>query len=192
MPVLCRPALAFPEHEITLEDTITAARRMHKNHPQLETAARLIEHTSVRSRRILQPLEQTLRHPGVASRTALYWEAVRRYLPDLVHSALGHADLTTDEIDAVLFVSCTGFSMPSPIVWMINELGFPTSIRQLPFAQLGCTAGSTAISTAAAHCRAFPGHNALIVAFELCSLCYQPTDTDVGSLLSAGLFGDGF
>lgn len=30
----------------------------------------------------------------------------------------------------------------------------------------------------------------LIVACEFCSLCYQPTDLGVGSLLSNGLFGD--
>lgn len=40
------------------------------------------------------------------------------------------------------------------------------------------------------YCTAYPGANALIVAAEFCSLCYQPTDGDVGSLLSDGLFGD--
>ena len=192
MPVLCRPVTHFPEHEITLEDTLEAARRLHPDHPRLETALRLIEHTGVRTRRLLQPLERTLRHPGVAARTELYHEAVRRYLPGLVAEALGEAELSREQIDAVVFVSCTGFTMPSPIVWMINELGFPTRIDQLPVAQLGCAAGSGAISGAARYCRAHPDRNVLIVAFELCSLCYQPTESDVGSLLSAGLFGDGF
>lgn len=30
----------------------------------------------------------------------------------------------------------------------------------------------------------------LVVTSEFCSLCYQPTDSDVGTLLSNGLFGD--
>jgi 1,3,6,8-tetrahydroxynaphthalene synthase len=192
MAVLSRPAVLFPEYEITLKDTLESARRMHASHPRLKTALRLIEHTGVQSRRILQPLEQTLRHPGVAARTELYWDAVRRYLPDLVSAALVNADVSPDRIDAVVFVSCTGFSMPSPIVWLINELGFPRHIDQFPIAQLGCTAGSRAIGIAADYCRAYPDRNVLIVAFELCSLCYQPSDSDVGSLLSAGLFGDGF
>jgi 1,3,6,8-tetrahydroxynaphthalene synthase len=192
MPVLCSPALLFPDYEITVKDTLESAREIHADHPRLGTILSLIEHTGVRTRRILQPLELTLQHPGVAARAELYWEAVCRYLPKLVQTALDYADVSKDQIDAVLFVSCTGFSMPSPIVWMINELGFPTQVRQLPIAQLGCTAGSSAIDLAAQYCRANPRHNALIVAFELCSLCYQPTDTDVGSVLSAGLFGDGF
>src|SRR5262249_9184454 len=33
--------------------------------------------------------------------------------------------------------------------------------------------------------------NVLIVSCEFCSLCYQPEDVDIGSLLSDGLFGDG-
>ncbi|MEV6806751.1 3-oxoacyl-[acyl-carrier-protein] synthase III C-terminal domain-containing protein [Streptomyces sp. NPDC051132] len=192
MSVLCRPAVRFPEHEITLKDTLEAARRLHPEHPRLDTALRLIENTGVRTRRVLQPLELTLRHPGVAARTGLYWEAVHTHLPGLVTEALEHAEVSRDRIDAVTFVSCTGFTMPSPIVWMINELGFSTHLDQIPLAQLGCAAGSGAISAAARYCRAHPDRNVLIVAFELCSLCYQPTDTDVGALLSAGLFGDGF
>ncbi len=40
-------------------------------------------------------------------------------------------------------------------------------------------------------CTAYPDANVLIVACEFCSLCYQPGDIGVGSLLSNGLFGDG-
>jgi len=192
MSVLCRPAVLFPDYEVTLEDTIAAARRIHAEHPRLDVALRLIEHTGVRTRRIVQSLDQAMRHPGVAARIDLYWSAIRKYLPDLVQAALANADLSEGQIDAVIFVSCTGFSMPSPIVWMINELGFSTRLNQLPIAQLGCVAGSSAINISAQYCRAYPDRNALIVAFELCSLCYQPTDSDVGSLLAAGLFGDGF
>ncbi len=192
MSVLCRPAVHFPEYEVTLKDTLEAARGLYPDHPRLDTALRLIENTGVRTRRILQPLETTLQHPGVAARSDLYWEAVRTYLPAVIEEALERGGVSRDMIDAVTFVSCTGFTMPSPIVWMINELGFPTRLDQIPLAQLGCAAGSGAISSSARYCRAHPDRNVLIVAFELCSLCYQPTDSDVGSLLSAGLFGDGF
>lgn len=192
MSVLCRPAVHFPEYEVTLKDTLEAARRLHPDHPRLDTALRLIENTGVRTRRVLQPLESTLQHPGVATRSGLYWEAVRAHLPDLIDEALERGGVSRELIDAVTFVSCTGFTMPSPIGWMINKLGFPTRLDQIPLAQLGCAAGSGAISASARYCRAHPDRNVLIVAFELCSLCYQPTDTDVGALLSAGLFGDGF
>ena len=59
----------------------------------------------------------------------------------------------------------------------------------MPIAQLGCAAGGAAINRAHDFCTAYPEANALIVACEFCSLCYQPTDLGVGSLLSNGLFG---
>jgi 1,3,6,8-tetrahydroxynaphthalene synthase len=34
-------------------------------------------------------------------------------VPDVVARALAHADLTADRLDAIVFVSCTGFTMPS-------------------------------------------------------------------------------
>jgi 1,3,6,8-tetrahydroxynaphthalene synthase len=87
-------------------------------------------------------------------------------------------------------VSCTGFTMPSLTAWLINHMGFRYDTRQIPIAQLGCAAGSAAINRAHDFCTAYPYSNVLIVSCELCSLCYQPTDDGVGSLLSDGLFGD--
>ena len=68
--------------------------------------------------------------------------------------------------------------------------GFRSRTRQIPIAQLGCAAGGAAINRAHDFCIAYPANNVLIVACELCSLCYQPEDDGVGSLLSDGLFGD--
>ncbi|NRO99303.1 type III polyketide synthase [Paraburkholderia sp. NMBU_R16] len=111
-------------------------------------------------------------------------------IPSVTAQALAHAGLSADAIDAIVLVSCTGFLMPSLTAWMINELGFRTNTVQLPIAQLGCAAGTAAINRASDFCIAHPGTHTLIVAYEFCSLCYQPADLDVGSLLSNGLFGD--
>ena len=90
----------------------------------------------------------------------------------------------------IIYVSCTGFLMPSLTAWLINKMGFRSDTRQIPIAQLGCAAGGAAINRAHDFCTAYPDSNVLIVSCELCSLCYQPTDDGVGSLLSDGLFGD--
>lgn len=190
MATLCRPAVAVPEHIITLGDTLRLARELHANHDQLPLALRLIQNTQVAKRHLVQPIEDTLRHPGFEERNAVYVREAKARVPDVVSRALGHADLTADRIDAIVFVSCTGFTMPSLIPWMINELGFRSDTRQLPIAQMGCAAGGAAINRAHDFCLAYPGAHVLIVACEFCSLCYQPTDLEVGNLLSNGLFGD--
>src|SRR5262249_23507503 len=107
-----------------------------------------------------------------------------------VRVALASGGVDVRDIDAIVFVSCTGFLMPSMTAWLINNMGFRNDTRQIPIAQLGCAAGGAAINRACDFCNAYPGANVLIVACEFCSLCYQPTDSGVGSLLSNGLFGD--
>lgn len=190
MPILCRPEVAVPEHVVTAEETLDLARTLHSGHPRLDLALRLIANTGVRTRHLVRPLEETLRHPGFERRNLTYEEEARRRLPQVVEAALGHAGLTAADIDLLVYVSCTGFMMPSMTAHLINGMGFRPDTRQLPLSQLGCAAGGAAVNRAHDFLTAYPHRNVLIVACEFCSLLYQPTDLGVGSLLSNGLFGD--
>ncbi|WP_406323761.1 type III polyketide synthase [Streptomyces niveus] len=190
MATLCRPAIAVPDHVITMEQTVELARTLHPDHPQLELAVRLISNTGVLTRRLVRPIEETLRHPGFTARNDAYEVEAKARVPEVVERALAHAELKPRDIDMIVYVSCTGFMMPSMTAWLINTMGFRPETRQLPIAQLGCAAGGAAINRAHDFCSAYPQANVLIVACEFCSLCYQPTDLAVGNLLSNGLFGD--
>jgi 1,3,6,8-tetrahydroxynaphthalene synthase len=191
MATLCRPSVSVPEHVITMEETLELARERHADHPQLPLALRLIENTGVRTRHIVQPIEETLKHPGFEDRNKLYEAEAKARVPAVIQRALDDAEVLPTDIDVIIYVSCTGFMMPSLTAWLINEMGFDSTTRQIPIAQLGCAAGGAAINRAHDFCTAYPQANALIVACEFCSLCYQPTDIGIGSLLSNGLFGDG-
>ncbi|MFF9870440.1 type III polyketide synthase [Streptomyces sp. NPDC013953] len=191
MATLCRPAVAVPEHVITMQQTLDLARSIHADHPQLALALRLMENTGVRKRHLLRPIEETLKHPGFEARNAVYEAESKARVPAVIRQALDDAELRAQDIDVIIYVSCTGFMMPSLTAWLINTMGFRTDTRQIPIAQLGCAAGGAAINRAHDFCTAYPEANALIVACEFCSLCYQPTDLEVGNLLSNGLFGDG-
>ncbi|MBM7169197.1 type III polyketide synthase [Streptomyces sp. G44] len=191
MATLCRPAIAVPEHVITREQTLDLARELHADHPQLELALRLIANTGVQTRHLVQPIEDTLRHPGLTARNALYEAEAKARVPEAARRALAFAELSPQDIDMIIYVSCTGFMMPSMTAWLINTMGFRPQTRQLPIAQLGCAAGGAAINRAHDFCTAYPQANVLILCCEFCSLCYQPTDLAVGNLLSNGLFGDG-
>jgi 1,3,6,8-tetrahydroxynaphthalene synthase len=190
MPTLCKPSVSVPEHTITMEETLEFAGKVHAGKSQLPLALRLIRNTGVQKRHIVQPIEKTLRHPGLAERNRIFEVESKRWCPGVIERALANAGLAAPDVDAIIFVSCTGFLMPSLTAWLINKMGFRTNTRQIPIAQLGCAAGGAAINRAHDFCTAYPGGNVLIVACELCSLCYQPDDDGVGSLLSDGLFGD--
>ncbi|MBZ4320821.1 type III polyketide synthase [Streptomyces huiliensis] len=173
-----------------MEQTLEFAERTHAGKPQLPLALRLIRNTGVRKRHLVQPIEQTLEHPGFEERNRIYETESKKRCPDVVEEALANAMLRAEDIDAIVYVSCTGFMMPSLTAWLINTMGFRYDTRQLPIAQLGCAAGGAAINRAHDFCAAHPDSNALIVSCEMCSLCYQPDADDIGSLLSDGLFGD--
>ncbi|UUN29929.1 type III polyketide synthase [Streptomyces sp. FIT100] len=191
MATLCKPTVSVPDHVITMEQTLDLARTVHADHPQLGLALRLIENTGVAKRHLLRPIEETLRHPGFEHRNSVYEAEAKARVPAVIQQALQDAEVRAEDIDVIIFVSCTGFMMPSLTAWLINEMDFRTDVRQVPIAQLGCAAGGAAINRAHDFCTAYPEANALIVACEFCSLCYQPTDVNVGNLLSNGLFGDG-
>jgi 1,3,6,8-tetrahydroxynaphthalene synthase len=189
-PILCRPAVHLPECVITLDQTLQLAENLHRDHPQYDLAVQLISNTGVLTRHLVQPISVTIQHPGFEVRNAVYVREAKARIPDVVSAALTNTRVAIDRIDAIVFVSCTGFTMPSLTVWMVNNLGFRSDVCQIPIAQMGCAAGGAAIFRAHDFCVAHPGANVLIVACEFCSLCYQPTDISVGNLLSNGLFGD--
>ncbi|WP_206337740.1 type III polyketide synthase [Streptomyces sp. WAC 06738] len=190
MSTLCKPAVSVPEYVITMEETLEFAKKVHAGKPQLPLALRLIQKTGVRKRHIVQPIEKTLDHPGLEERNRVYEVESKKMTPPVIEEALANADVTAQDIDAIIYVSCTGFLMPSLTAWLINTMGFRSDTRQIPIAQLGCAAGGAAINRAHDFIRAYPDSNVLIVSAELCSLCYQPEDDGIGSLLSDGLFGD--
>jgi 1,3,6,8-tetrahydroxynaphthalene synthase len=190
MPRLCKPSVSVPEYVITMEETLEFAERVHAGKRRLPLALRLIRNTGVQKRHIVQPIEKALHHPGFEERNRIYEFESKKRCPEVIERALANAEVTVHDIDVIIYVSCTGFLMPSLTAWLINSMGFRSDTRQIPIAQLGCAAGSAAINRAHDFCMAYPGSNVLIVSCELCSLCYQPTDDGIGSLLSDGLFGD--
>jgi 1,3,6,8-tetrahydroxynaphthalene synthase len=173
-----------------MAETLDLAERVHHGHPQLGLALRLIRNTGVQTRRIVRPITEILEHPGFAPRNAVYEEEAKQRVPPVVREALANAGVEAPDIDLIVFVSCTGFMMPSLTAWLINNMDFQYTTKQLPIAQMGCAGGGSAINRAHDYCRAHPDANVLIVACEFCSLCYQPTDMAVGNLLANGLFGD--
>src|SRR6185437_757768 len=59
LPVLCKPAVAVPEHVITQAETLELARKLHADHPQGKLVVRLIANTGVNKRHLIRPIEET-------------------------------------------------------------------------------------------------------------------------------------
>ena len=72
LPVLCKPAVAVPEHVITQAETLDLARKLHADHPQSKLVLRLIENTGVNKRHLIRPIEETLVHTGFGHRNLVF------------------------------------------------------------------------------------------------------------------------
>lgn len=190
MSTLCLPHVLFPQHIITQQQMIEHLQQLHRDHPQLALAARMIRNTEVRQRHLLLPIEALTAHRGIARRSELYEQEARRMSSRAARQALRNAGLRPQDIRMVVVTSCTGFMMPSLTAHLINDLGLPGSTVQLPIAQLGCVAGAAAIARAYDFSRQGPDRHVLLVSLEFSSLCYQPQDAQLQSFVAGALFGD--
>lgn len=192
MTVACMPSVALPEHRLTVTDLKRYATQMlGEDFGHLKKIHRIIENAGVQQRYIVRSPEEALNDPGFGARNDLYIEAAKTLCTQAAKDALENAKLRPSDVDLIITTSCTGFMIPSICAHLIPELGMKRSCKRMPITELGCAAGAVALSRAREFCAAYPGSNVLIVAFEFCSLTFQPTDISMQALVSGALFGDG-
>ena len=129
----------------------------------------------------LTPGEQAVRYAAEATPLAI--AAAERALRD--------AGVESGDIGLIVVSSCTGFVLPGIDVQLINHLRLRRDIRRMPFMNFGCAGGAAALTWASDWVRTHPGQTALVVAVEVPSLTFRPSDTSADNLLSVLVFGDG-
>ena len=189
--VACKPSLAVPEHVLTTADVVRQAKLRFADLPHLKSVLRVIENAGIDKRFLAQPLEKALDTQGFGARNDLYTSEVKRLGEQAARDALREADLEPKDIDLIITTSCTGIMIPSLEAFLMPKMGFRPGTKRLPITELGCAAGAVSLSRAREFCQVYPGANVLIIAAELCSLTYQPTDFTMQALVGAMLFGDG-
>jgi alkylresorcinol/alkylpyrone synthase len=179
-------ATASPSEAVDVEDIWKAlgqlrGRRMPR--PSSEQAPG--------TRYLAEPLSSIMTVRSQDEQTAAYIRHAQPLSEEAACSALLAAGVSADRIGLVIFVSCTGYVLPSLDAELITRLGLRRDVDRLPIAELGCGGGLAGLSRAHDYLRAYPLRSVLLVAVEVPSLTFQPQDHSVDNLVAALVFGDG-
>ena len=97
-----------------------------------------------------------------------------------------------DEVDAIVMVSSTGVGEQLTVdARLASRIGFRPDVKRIPLFGLGCVAGAAGMARVHDYLRGFPGHVAVLLSVELCSLTLQRDDTSIPALIGVCLFGHG-
>jgi len=183
---------ALPPHYYD-QDTLLDAlrRRWNDQYFNPERLERLHKNVLVGGRHLALPIEEYEGLDTWGKANNAWIRVAQEVGGEAVLDALRKADLETDDVDTIFFVSVTGIATPSIEARLINRIGLPTRIKRVPIFGLGCVAGAAGIARAADYVRAFPDQVAVLLSVELCSLTLQAEDLSIPNLIASGLFGDG-
>lgn len=191
-PVIVSAAHAAPAHDIP-QALIRAAvaRQFAGKIDDLEKVLSIFDHSRVARRQFVRPPEWHTQPHTRAERNQIYQRDGLELMIQATQSCLASAGCTPTDVDQIVFVSSTGFATPTLDAYLINRLGFNSSVSRVPIWGLGCAAGAVGIARAADYCLARPRSRALLVALEICSLAFMAGELSKKNLVAASLFGDG-
>jgi alkylresorcinol/alkylpyrone synthase len=175
------------------QDALIAAFRdewtgQHFNLDRLEQLHRAVQ---VKGRYLALPLGEYRALNRFADRNRVWREVATNLGERAVREALERSQIAPGDVHHLFFNTVTGLATPSIDARLCNRFRFREDIKRTPIFGLGCVGGAAGLARASDYIRAFPEHNAVLLAVELCSLTLQREDFSLANIISSGLFGDG-
>ncbi|MET8170543.1 3-oxoacyl-[acyl-carrier-protein] synthase III C-terminal domain-containing protein [Streptomyces sp. NPDC005329] len=152
---------------------------------------RLHRSAKVGSRHMTLPLERYGELDGFGSSNDVFIAAATDLGAKAVREALHTAHLSAADVDLLIFTSVTGIATPSIDARLAGRLGMRPDVKRLPLFGLGCAGGAAGLARMHDYLLGHPGHVAVLLSVELCSLTFQRDDASMANLVATGLFGDG-
>ncbi len=103
---------------------------------------------------------------------------------------LAKAGLGVEDIDCILVCSCTGYLCPDLSTILVKEMLLSRRVQRGALLGLGCAGALPTLQRAYDHALAYPDHQVLLVAVEICSAAYY-IDDKLETLVGNAICADG-
>jgi alkylresorcinol/alkylpyrone synthase len=157
----------------------------------VERAVQVFLNSGVDQRYSVMPIEELAIERSFGDKNRLYMEHAQAIGTHTLQKLFRESAIDPQEVDLFITTSCTGFMIPSLDAYLMNRFPFRHDVKRLPITELGCAAGVAALRLADDFLKAYPNATVLILAVELTSLTFQPTDRSGDHIVSTAIFGDG-
>jgi alkylresorcinol/alkylpyrone synthase len=185
-PHIAGTAVALTEHRYDQEEVARVLTSV--GGPEF---ARFAQTSGVDTRSLALPLSRYPELTGFTEANGAYLEVAVDLGERAIRSALDAARVAPEEVDAIVMVSSTGVAVPTIDARLAARVGLRPDVKRIPLFGLGCVAGAAGMARVHDYLRGFPGHVAVLLSVELCSLTLQRDDMSIPALIGACLFGDG-
>ena len=190
-PRLVSLATAVPPHRLDQSNVVARVQQLFGRSPDFERLIQVYANSGIDCRYSVMPFEWFDAAHSWPDRNAAYLAGALDLIEIAARRALDRADLSPEEIGAIVTVSTTGIATPSLDAQLMERLAFPRHIERLPIFGLGCAGGALGLARAAALAASMPDKPVLLIVVELCTLQFRRDDLTRSNIVATALFGDG-
>lgn len=197
MGIIRSVSTAEPSFHVDQQDAMHIVRSLFSDSfRDIDRLLPVFQNGGIENRQLCMPLEWYSTAHDFKTANDLYIEHAAALSKQAIENCLAGGGtleraVSTEEIDALIFVSSSGIAAPSIDARLMNMLPFRQDLVRIPIWGLGCAGGAAGLSRAFDYCKAHPAANVLVAAVELCSLTFQRGDTSKSNLIGTSLFADG-
>lgn len=184
-PGIISLGLAVPEQVYTQEE---AAKLLGYSSPKTRG---VFLNSGISKRRFALPLETARSNNSLGEEYLhkFYMREALRLSKQAIQNCLEETLIEADEIDLLVFATCTDYSCPALSYYIAKEFGMKKNLRHSNIYGMGCHAAVPGIETASNYVSAHPKANALVVVTELYSVTIYVDDT-VETAVGNAIFAD--
>lgn len=179
------PKNAYSKHDIAK----VGATWLREQSYERELFERFVSSSQISQRYFALTLDQILALGGPRERAVLFQSEGRPLLKAAIKQLLARCSTSAEEIDHLVFTSCSAPVIPSIDAGVVDDLELRRTINRVPVYQHGCAGGVVGLALASRLVK--PNERAIVSSVELCSLVYQAGDLSGGNLVGSAIFGDG-